>query len=421
MGLFPFLRVFSPYPHRGFSPDIWFLSKFERIFNSPVIIFTAINFLMMKKSQSKLTQSVHVGSVGDPLFGGLVNPIYSSSAYDYDSEVRYPRYYNTPNQVAVVKKVAALENGEDGLLLSSGMAAIMTSLFAFLKTGDHVLFQKDLYGGTHHAALNELERYGIDYSMVDVYDLKEFEKGIKKNTKVVFIETPSNPLLKITDIAGVAKLAKKYGIISMIDNTFASPVNQNPIDLGIDIVAHSGTKYIGGHSDLCCGVVVTSKKINEKIRASALHFGGSLDAHTAYLVERSLKTIVLRVQQQNKNAMAVAKFLQTANGVAAVHYPGLKEHPGYAVAKKQMPGGFGGMLSFEIKGDPEKFIKKLKLIRKAVSLGGVESTLSQPVKTSHAKLTPAERKEAGISDKLLRLSIGIEEAEDIIEDIRQAL
>ncbi len=376
---------------------------------------------MKKTSTSKLTQSVHVGSVGDPQSGGLVNPIYPSSAYDYDSLVRYPRYFNTPNQIAVVKKIAALENAEDGLLFSSGMAAIMTSLFAFLKEGDHVLFQDDLYGGTHHAALNELGRYGISHSMVNVADLKLFEKGIQKNTKVIFIETPSNPLLKITDIAGVAKIAKKHGIITIIDNTFASPVNQNPIDLGIDIVTHSGTKYIGGHSDLCCGVSVSSKKLNEKILASAMHFGGSLDAHTAYLVERSLKTIVIRVQQQNKNAMAVAKFLQSESAVSAVYYPGLKEHPGYAIAWKQMPGGFGGMLSFELKGDAEKFIKKLKLIRRAISLGGVESTLSQPVKTSHAKLTPAERKAAGISDKLLRLSVGIEEASDLIEDIRQAL
>ncbi len=258
----------------------------------------------MKKSFSKRTQSVHVGSVGDSVYGGLVNPIYTSSAYDYDAEVLYPRYFNTPNQKAVVEKIAALENTEDGLLFSSGMAAIMTSMFALLKQGDHILFQNDLYGGTHHAAINELERYGIQHSMVDVADLKKFEGAILKNTKVIFIETPSNPLLRITDIAAVAKIAKKYKILTIIDNTFASPVNQNPIDLGIDVVTHSGTKYIGGHSDLCCGVAVASKKITDKIRASALHFGGSLDAHTAYLVERSLKTIVLRVQQQNKNAMA---------------------------------------------------------------------------------------------------------------------
>jgi cystathionine beta-lyase/cystathionine gamma-synthase len=376
----------------------------------------------MKKSKaSKLTQSVHVGSVGDPLFGGVITPIYPSAAYDYETEVRYPRYYNTPNQKAVVEKLAALENAEDGLVFSSGMAAIMTSLFAMVKNGDHILFQHDLYGGTHHAALHELERYGMEYSMSDVSDLKSFEKAIRKNTKVIYVETPSNPLLKITDLAGVAKLARKHGIITIIDNTFASPVNQNPIDFGIDIVTHSGTKYIGGHSDICCGAMVSSKKLTEQIKQSALHFGGSLDAQTCYLVERSLKTIVLRVRQQNENALAIAKFLEAEPRVGNVFYPGLKNHPGYAIAKKQMSGGFGGMLSFEIKTDPARFIKKLNYIKRAISLGGVESTITQPVKTSHAKLTAAERKTVGISDKLLRLSVGIEEAEDLINDIKQAL
>jgi cystathionine beta-lyase/cystathionine gamma-synthase len=375
----------------------------------------------MKKSISKLTQSVHVGSVGDPVYGGLVNPIYTSSAYDYDTEVLYPRYFNTPNQKAVVEKIAALENTEDGLLFSSGMAAIMTSMFAMLKQGDHILFQNDLYGGTHHAAITELGRYGIQHSMVDVVDLRKFEGAILKNTKVIFIETPSNPLLRITDIAAVAKIAKKHKIITIIDNTFASPVNQNPINLGIDIVTHSGTKYIGGHSDLCCGVAVASKKLTDKIRTSAFHFGGSLDAHTAYLVERSLKTIVLRVQQQNKNAMALATYLETEPKVNAVYYPGLKSNPGYAIAKRQMSGGFGGMLSFVVKRDPEKFLKKLKIIRKAISLGGVESSMAQPVKTSHAKLTAHERKAAGISDKLVRFSVGIEDVNDLINDIKQAL
>jgi cystathionine beta-lyase len=387
--------------------------------NSVLSLLTNL-FQEMTKTSSKLTQSVHVGSVGDPLFGGLVNPIYPSSAYDYDALVRYPRYFNTPNQTAVVKKMAALENGEDGLLFSSGMAAIMTSMFAILKSGDHVLFQSDLYGGTHHAALNELKRYGIEHTMIDVADLKKFEQAIRPNTKVIYIETPSNPLLKITDISGVAKIAKKNKIITIIDNTFASPVNQNPIDLGIDIVTHSGTKYIGGHSDLCCGVAVASKRLIEKVRASAMHFGGSLDAHTAYLVERSLKTIVIRVNQQNKNATAIANFLDAEQKVSAVYYPSLKTHEGHSIAKKQMKG-FGGMLSFEVKGDPEKFLKRLKIIRKAVSLGGVESTIAQPIKTSHAKLSVAERKVQGISDKLLRLSVGIEQAEDLIHDIQQAL
>lgn len=376
---------------------------------------------MKKSSASKLTLSVHAGSIGDTLYGGVVTPIYPSSAYDYETEVRYPRYYNTPNQKAVVDKLVALENGEDGLIFSSGMAAIVTSLFAMIKVGDHVLFQTDLYGGTHHAALHELERYGMEYSMVDVSDLKTFEKAIRKNTKVIYVETPSNPLLKITDLKAVAKLAKKYGIVTIIDNTFASPVNQNPIDLGIDIVTHSGTKYIGGHSDICCGAMVSSKKLTEQIKQSALHFGGSLDAQTCYLVERSLKTIVLRVEKQNENALAIARFLEKESRIAKVYYPGLKNHPGHAIAKRQMPGGFGGMLSFEVKTNPDKFIKKLQFIKRAISLGGVESTITQPVKTSHAKLTAAERKAVGIKDNLLRLSVGIEDANDLIADIRQAL
>lgn len=376
---------------------------------------------MKTRSTSKLTQSVHAGSVGDPQFGGVVTPIYPSAAYDYESEVLYPRYYNTPNQKAGVEKLVALENAEDGLLFSSGMAAIMTSIFAMMKAGDHILFQQDLYGGTHHAALHELERYGMEYSLVDVSDLKQFEKAIRKNTRVIYVETPSNPLLKITDLKGVAALAKKYNLVTIIDNTFASPVNQNPIDLGIDIVTHSGTKYIGGHSDICCGAMVSSKKLTEQIRQSALHFGGSLDAYTCYLVERSLKTIVLRVQQQNENALAIAKYLETDSRISRVYYPGLKSHPGHAIAKRQMPGGFGGMLSFEIKSDPARFTKRLQYIKRAISLGGVESTITQPVKTSHAKLTAAERKAVGISDKLMRLSVGIESAEDLIQDISQAL
>ena len=375
----------------------------------------------MKKSNSKLTASVHAGSLGDTLYGGRVSPIYVSSAYDYEQEVKYPRYFNTPNQRAVVQKMAALENGEDGLIFSSGMAAIMTSIFAMLSEGDHIVLQHDLYGGTHHAALNEFNRYGIRYTMVDGSDPRNFEKVITRNTKVIYIETPSNPLLKITDIAAVSKIARKHKLVSMIDNTFASPVNQNPIDLGIDVVLHSGTKYIGGHSDLMCGVMVSSKKLTQQIKASGMHFGGTLDANSCYLVERSLKTIVLRVRQQNANAMALAEFLDAEPKIHRVYYPGLKKHSGHMIAKKQMTGGFGGMLSFEVKGDPEKFMKKLKLIHRAVSLGGVESTICSSVKTSHAKLTPGERAKVGISDNLLRFSVGIEEKEDLINDIKQAL
>lgn len=375
----------------------------------------------MKKPLSKRTLAVQAGTQKDSLYGGRVSPIYTSSAYDYDQVVRYPRYFNTPNQAAVVAKMAALEGAEDGLVFSTGMAAIMTSLFAILKEGDHVVLQEDLYGGTYHAAIHEFGRYGILHTLVDAANPKNFEKAITRKTKAIYIETPSNPLLKIADIAAVAKIARKHKLISLIDNTFASPVNQNPINLGIDVVLHSGTKYIGGHSDLMCGVALSSKKLIDQIRASGMHFGGSLDSQTCALVERSLKTLVLRVQQQTQNATALAVFLERNPKVHRVYYPGLKNHPNHAVAKKQMTGGFGGMLSFEVKKDPDRFLSRLNLIHKAVSLGGVESTICSSVRTSHAKLTPAERKKAGISDNLLRFSVGIEDVNDLMHDIQQAL
>lgn len=377
---------------------------------------------MSQKLPSKLTQSVHAGSYGDPQFKGSVNPIYPSAAYDYEAgNNMYPRYFNTPNQKSVIEKLAALENAEDGVIFGSGMAAILTALFSQLKKGDHAVFQADLYGGTHHAIVNELPRYGISFSLVEGSNPSNFEKALTPQTKIFYIETPSNPTLKITDIAAVASIAKKHGIITIIDNTFASPVNQNPIDLGIDIVTHSGTKYIGGHSDICCGAVLTSKKLAAEIWNSAIHFGGSLDAQTAWLVERSLKTIVLRVRQQNTNAMTIAEYLKTDTRIGKVYYPGLKDHPDHAIAKKQMTGGFGGMLSFEVKDDAHKFMRNLKLIRRAISLGGVESTVTSPVKTSHSKMSQKDREAIGVTDQLVRFSVGIEEAGDLIDDIKQAL
>lgn len=378
---------------------------------------------MAKKSLSKLTQSVHSGSFGDSVFKGTVTPIFPSSAYDYEGVdvSMYPRYFNTPNNKAVAEKLAALENAEDALVFSSGMAAIMTSLFAMVAKGDHVIFQNDLYGGTHHAMVKELPRYGVDFTFVDGADPKNFEKAIRKETKVIYIETPSNPTLKITNVKAVADIAKKNGLISIIDNTFASPVNQNPIDLGIDIAAHSGTKYIGGHSDICCGAVMASRALISKVWDSSIHFGGSLDAQTCWLVERSLKTIVLRVRQQNQNALTVANYLKSDNRIGNVYYPGLPDHPDHAVARAQMPGGFGGMLSFEVKNDADKFMDKLQVIKRAISLGGVESTVTSPRKTSHKKMSDAERKAIGVSDNLVRFSVGIEEANDLIDDIKQAL
>jgi cystathionine beta-lyase len=377
----------------------------------------------MTKSSSKLTLSVHTGSVGDPQFRGIVNPIYPSSAYDYENtaETQYPRYFNTPNQRLVAQKIAALENGEDGLVFSSGLAAIMTSLFAFLRTGDHAVLQHDLYGGTFNAITVEFPKYGIDFTLVDGTKPEEFEKAIQPNTKVIYIETPSNPTLTITDIKAVSAIGRNHNLVTIIDNTFASPVNQNPIDLGIDIVTHSGTKYIGGHSDLCCGAAVSTRDYIKQICNSAFHFGGSLDAHTCWLVERSLKTIVLRVRQQNENALALAHWLKSNPKIGKVYYPGLADHPGHAIAKAQMPGGFGGMLSFEVKSDPHAFMQKLRLIKRALSLGGVESTICSPVKTSHSKMSAEERAKINVTDDLVRFSVGIEDVSDLIADIEQAL
>jgi cystathionine beta-lyase/cystathionine gamma-synthase len=370
---------------------------------------------------SKFTQSVHVGTYGDKLFGGISNPIYVSTPYNYDDVVLYPRYFNTPNQKGVVEKIVALENGEDGLVFSSGMAAVMTSLFALLKPGDHIVFPIDLYGGTHSAALQTLAKWGMDFSFVNTLDLSNFERAITKKTRLIYLETPSNPILRITDLQAISKIARSHGIMTMIDNTFASPVNQNPLDFGIDLVIHSGTKYVGGHSDLSCGFAISSRHIIERLRTTAKHFGASLDSIACYLAERSLKTIVLRVQRQNANAMVIAEFLEAESKIKKVYYPGLPSHLGHEIAKKQMRGGFGGVLSFEIRNDTGNFISKFRLIKRAVSLGGIETTAAEPIKTSHKSLTAKELKEAGISRHLIRLSVGIEDPEELIQDLRLAL
>lgn len=377
----------------------------------------------MNNSFSKLTLSANPGLPEDHQYKGITSPIYVSSAYDYEdvSETMYPRYFNTPNQKAIVRQLALLEHAEDGVLFSSGMAAISTCLFAVLRKGDHALIQGDLYGGTYEALVSEFGRFEIDYTFVDGTDAENFEKAIRPGTKLAFIETPSNPTLKITDISAVASICKKYGLVSMIDNTFASPINQNPITLGIDIVTHSGTKYLGGHSDLSCGAALASKALCASIRHSALHFGGSLNGISCYLLERSLKTLALRVRQQNANAQAIAEFLHAHSAISQVYYPGLRAHPGHNVASAQMPGGFGGMLSFEVPGNASTFIEKLRLIRRAISLGGVESTICIPSKTSHIKMSAEERHKIGVTDQLVRLSTGIEDPGDLIRDIDQAL
>ncbi len=370
----------------------------------------------------KETRAVHAGTQFDEGTQGTNSPVYTSTAMGYlDSGVTYPRYFNTKNQQAVAEKIAALENTESALVFSSGMAAISSALFTFLKTGDHIIFQKGLYGGTTNWMDKELRKFGIEFTVAKGITPADFKNALKSNTRLLYIETPSNPLLAITDIEAAAEFAKANNLVSAIDNTFASPANQNPADFGIDLVIHSATKYLGGHSDICAGAVAASKDHIAKIRETALNLGGSLDAQTCYLLERSIKTLFVRVKQQNQNAAEIAEFLSNHPSVNNVFYPGLASHKGHETARKQMKG-FGGMLSFELKNqDIVKFQNNLQLIQPAISLGGVDTIITAPTLTSHKLLSETERAQEGITDKLLRLSAGIENAEDLTDDLKQAL
>jgi len=371
---------------------------------------------------SKETLAVHAGQIED-LSGGTNNPIFTSTSYKYlDTEkIEYTRYSNTPNQYAVAQKVASLENAENGIVFSSGLAAVSSTLFTFLKSGDHVIFQRGLYGGTTNFIMNELNKFDIEYTLVEENSVSAFEKEVQKNTKLIYLETPSNPLLSLIDLKEMADFARIYQLISIVDNTFASPVNQNPKDFGIDIVLHSATKYIGGHSDICAGFVLGDNNFIDEIQQTAINYGGSLNPFMCHLLERSLKTLFVRVNTQNNNALKIAQFLENHNSVNQVNYPGLPKHPDHEIANKQMHD-YGGMLSFELKdSNIVDFQKRLKLITPAISLGGVETIISAPVLTSHKKLSEEQRKKEGITQNLLRLSVGIENVEDLIEDFEQAM
>src|SRR5690606_32690529 len=333
----------------------------------------------MKTENFKLnTICTHIGEVEDKQFKGAVSPIYTSTAYAFEQveEKRYPRYFNTPNQQALSKKLAALEYAESALIFGSGMAAISTTMLAFLKSGDHVVLQRELYGGTHNFIVQEFERFGIHYSFAPGRSVEDFEEVFKPNTKLIYMESPSNPLLSVVDIQAIASLAKSKGVLSLIDNTFASPVNQNPIKLGVDLVIHSATKYLGGHSDILAGAVCGSNEHIEKVHSLAVNLGGTLSDYTVWLLERSIKTLGVRVKAQNRNAKKLAKYLSKNQAVSKVFYPGLSSHPDHAIAKKQMKG-YGGMLSFELKEDIDvsKFLDALQIIKPAMSLAGVESTI----------------------------------------------
>ena len=382
------------------------------------------------------TRSVHEAEPFDEHTGSVTTPIFETSTFGFrraedvpvavggfgEKGYTYSRWEN-PTVVRLEEKLAALEHGAVGAGFSSGMAAISTSVFAFLKKGVHALAIKDLYGGTYALLHDILPDMGFDTTLVESSDFGSLEQGVTRNTRIVYVESPTNPTLKIVDIRKAAKLAHSNGAVLMVDNTFASPINQNPIDLGADVVLHSVTKYINGHADLIAGAAVADKGNIHKIKMMRRDFGGTLDPLPAWLILRGMKTMAIRVRQQNASAMILAEFLSTHRKVSMVHYPGLKAHPQYQLAKKQMRG-FGGMLSFEIKGttkDAMKFTDSLKLSTLAASLGGVETLVSQPYNMTHTQMSAKERALTGIPETLVRVSVGIEDTDDLVEDFRRAL
>ena len=379
---------------------------------------------MLKRDKGINTICTHTGSVNDTVYGGATSPIYLSTSYSFVDNItnRYPRYFNTPNQEFLAKKVAALEKSESAMIFSSGMAAISNVMLMVLKAGDHAVIQNDIYGGTRNFIEKHFKSFGIEYTFTRDLTKNAFSECIKNNTKLIYIETPSNPLLKLVDIFSVGQLGRSKGVLTVIDNTFATPIVQRPITLGIDIVIHSATKYFGGHSDITAGAVASSKSIIDKLWHLSKDFGGSLSDFSVWMLERSMKTLSIRVKAQQKNAKKLAVFLDSHKAIKKVYYPGLESHEGHALAKTQMKG-FGAMISFELldEYEPLKFLSGLELIKHSGSLAGVESTMILPSKSSHSLLTEKQRLAQGISNQLIRFSVGIESKKDLIYDIEQSL
>ena len=379
---------------------------------------------MLKRDKGVNTICTHTGSVDDTVYGGATSPIYLSTSYSFVDNItnRYPRYFNTPNQEFLAKKVAALEKSESAMIFSSGMAAISNVMLMVLKAGDHAVIQNDIYGGTRNFIEKHFKSFGIEYTFTRDLTKNAFSECIKNNTKLIYIETPSNPLLKLVDIFSVGQLGRSKGVLTVIDNTFATPIVQRPITLGIDIVIHSATKYFGGHSDITAGAVASSKSIIDKLWHLSKDFGGSLSDFSVWMLERSMKTLSIRVKAQQKNAKKLAVFLDSHKAIKKVYYPGLESHEDHALAKTQMKG-FGAMMSFELVDEYEslKFLSGLELIKHSGSLAGVESTMILPSKSSHSLLTEKQRLLQGISNQLIRFSVGIESKKDLIYDIEQSL
>lgn len=380
------------------------------------------------------TRAVHEAEPLDEETGSIITPIFETATFGFTRAEEVPKAvagqggyvysrWDNPTVVRLEKKLAAFEHGGDGAAFASGMAAISTSIFSFLSKGDHVVGIRDLYGGTYALLENLLPRIGIGTTLVETTDFDEMAGALRNNTKIIYVETPTNPTLKLVDLSRVAKLAHDAGAIVLVDNTFASPINQNPLTFGADVVLHSATKYLNGHADVIAGGAVASEEKAHTIKMMRRELGGTLDPLPAWLVLRGMKTMAVRVRVQNANAQALAEYLSTHKKVKKVNYPGLKTHPQHALAKKQM-SGFGGMMSIEIKGsvrDAMKFTESLKVASLAASLGGVETLVSQPANMTHTQMSAEERERTGIPDTLVRVSVGIEDEEDLIADFGQAL
>lgn len=385
---------------------------------------------MRRDYQHLETKVIHAGEPHPRLHGAVTMPIFQTAMFETRTDgdvgyhdVRYIRLNNTPNHVALGEKIAALENAEAALVASSGMAAISTALLTFLKSGDHLLIQDCTYGGTYSFVTHDFARYGISYDVIDGTDAASWKAKLRPNTRAIYVEAIANPVMSVSDLAAAADFAKEHGLVSMIDNTFASPVNFRPIEWGFDISLHSCTKYMNGHNDLVAGAVIGSADMVEKVRHNLNHLGGSLDPHACYLLHRGMKTLALRVRHQNVSALAIARFLDEHPAVASVNYPGLIGNAHHERAAEFFDG-FGGMLSFDLEGGEsvvDDFLSRVQLPLIAPSLGGVDSLMTIPARTSHRLLSPAERARMGIGEGMVRMSVGIEASDDLIDDLQHAL
>jgi cystathionine beta-lyase/cystathionine gamma-synthase len=386
----------------------------------------------MEKRRHPETQAVRGGTELAKKNGPLATPIYQTSTFevtDNEQQVRathtdmfYTRYGN-PTHTVAEKAIAELEGVDAALLFASGMCAVTTTILALLKSGDHVVAQRDIYGGVNKFLTQWLPKLGIETTLVDTTDYDQHQRAIRGNTRLLYLESPTNPTLRVVDLKKVSAIARQHKLISMIDSTFATPINQRPADFGIDLVMHSGTKYFGGHSDLICGIVAGRGDLISRIHETRTTLGGSMDPHAAWLLLRGIKTLAVRVQRHNENALRVAQFLSAHPKVKRVHYPFLDAHPQRALAVEQMGGG-GGVLSFEVDGTGEavrRFVESLSLFTLAPSLGGVDSLVTIPVFTSHGMISPEDRQKMGVTEQLVRISVGIENVDDLIADLDRAL